>query len=172
RFPPKRWLLKGPTHMNYLKALFTVFPDACVIQIHRDPLKVIPSISNLTVKFKTWLYNNVEVKETSQTMLAGLEKMLHTALQVRDSVGERHFLDVDYQELVRNPIGTVRNIYDHFGYPFEKVFEEKIRHYLAENQQHKHGVPRYSLEQFGLDADEIKHRFQWYCERFGIEPEK
>src|SRR5262249_26057907 len=43
----KRWLLKAPYHMTCIDTVFEVFPDACVIQTHRDPVKSIPSLCSL-----------------------------------------------------------------------------------------------------------------------------
>src|SRR3546814_14538911 len=46
-YPDKRWLLKNPGHIEHLDLLFAVFPDARVIQTHRDPAKAVPSLVSL-----------------------------------------------------------------------------------------------------------------------------
>lgn len=46
--PAQRWLLKNPGHISHLDALFAVFPDACVVQTHRDPAKSIPSVCSVS----------------------------------------------------------------------------------------------------------------------------
>jgi hypothetical protein len=43
----RRWLLKNPTDLFSLREVLSVFPDAMVIQTHRDPVDAMPSISNL-----------------------------------------------------------------------------------------------------------------------------
>ena len=48
RQPKRRWVLKAPDHMFNMEALLRVFPDASVIQTHRNPLEVIESSSQLT----------------------------------------------------------------------------------------------------------------------------
>ena len=60
------------------------------------------------------------------------------------------------QQLVADPIGTIRSIYHRLGDPVTPAFEEGMRAWLSRNPQHKHGVHRYSLEQFGLDADRLR----------------
>src|SRR5262249_46747493 len=45
--PAGHWALKAPIHLFALDALFTVLPDACVVQTHRDPCQVIPSACSL-----------------------------------------------------------------------------------------------------------------------------
>ena len=64
-----------------------------------------------------------------------------------------------------------RAIYDRFGYPFTPEFEQRMRRWLADNPQHKHGGHRYTLEQFGLAEGEIRERFARYAARFDVAPE-
>lgn len=45
---PHRWVLKCPEHVFALKAIRTVYPDARMIFVHRDPIKVLLSQSRLT----------------------------------------------------------------------------------------------------------------------------
>jgi hypothetical protein len=39
---------------------------------------------------------------------------------------------------------------------------------LAANPQHKHGTPRYSLEEFGLRLDEVRAAFREYTDHFAV----
>ena len=48
----ERWLLKSPAHLWHLAALLAEYPDAVIIQTHRDPLKVIASVSALAVHLR------------------------------------------------------------------------------------------------------------------------
>lgn len=70
--------------------------------------------------------------------------------------------------LVKEPVNTVRKLYEYFGYEFDAGLEKRILEWLAENRQHKHGVHRYSLEQFGLDRDisQVWFRYQVLTSRF------
>lgn len=45
--PTDRWLLKSPHHIFGIEALLKVFPDAMIVQTHRDPAKVVPSCCSL-----------------------------------------------------------------------------------------------------------------------------
>ncbi|HXA89926.1 MAG TPA: sulfotransferase, partial [Mycobacterium sp.] len=45
---PGQWLLKSPAHLWHLDALLAEYPDALIVQTHRDPLNVISSIAALT----------------------------------------------------------------------------------------------------------------------------
>ena len=45
--PRQRWLLKAPEHQIHLETLLAVYPDARVVQTHRDPLKCMASTTSL-----------------------------------------------------------------------------------------------------------------------------
>jgi len=91
-------------------------------------------------------------------MAIGIER----ALAARAAAHPARYLDVTYPELIADPIGTVRAVCDYFGYPFDTEFEARARRRLAEDPQHKHGVHRYSLEQFGLDPAAVDEQFAAY----------
>ncbi len=52
RHPADQWLLKSPAHLWHLDALAAEYPDAIVVQTHRDPLKVIASTSALAAHLR------------------------------------------------------------------------------------------------------------------------
>ena len=73
-----------------------------------------------------------------------------------------------YVDILRDPIGTVRSIYQHFGLAFSPPAEDRMRRFLARHPKDKHGQHRYTLAEFGLDADEEAARYRPYRERFGL----
>ena len=91
------------------------------------------------------------------------------ALRARDAYGAAdRFLDLQYADLVRDPIAAVRRVYDHFGMELSPVAEGRMRHYLVERPKDRHGVHHYSLAQFGFDRDEERERYRSYRQRFGF----
>ncbi|MCP4130830.1 MAG: sulfotransferase [bacterium] len=171
RFPSCRWVLKAPMHMYFMKGLLTVFPDACVVQTHRDPLRVIPSGCSLRVTLRRIYTDHVDPGLVGQGYLRYLKAVTERNTHIRKSADSAQFFDIHYKDIVRDPTGAVRRIYEHFGYEFDSRFEEQIREYLDGNPKNKHGVHRYSLEQFGLTPEMVNRGFAAYCEHFGITPE-
>lgn len=172
-FRRKHWVLKAPSHLSHLDALLTVMPDACVVQTHRDPLKCVPSMCSLSVAARNAHATPEDPKAVGPrvlSLLAGIDP-LGKAWKVRASRDASQFFDVHYPRLVEDPVATVRGIYEAFGYEYSSAFEERVRGYLVENPKNKHGVHRYSLEEFGLDREGLQEAFAAYCERHGIEPE-
>ena len=87
---------------------------------------------------------------------------LEQAMTARASADPARFFDVRYESLVADPIDTVREVCQYFGYDFTPEYEARTRRYLAENPQHKHGVHHYSLDDFGLDAAAVARHFRDY----------
>jgi len=67
-----------------------------------------------------------------------------------------------------DPIGTIEKLYQAFDIELSSAAAAKMKHYLEENPQHKHGKHRYTLEEFDLDEKEIKKLYGPFCKRFGI----
>ncbi|MCP4107429.1 MAG: sulfotransferase [Desulfobacteraceae bacterium] len=171
QFSDCRWILKAPVHIYFMKGLLTMFPDACIVQTHRDPLRVIPSGCSLRATIRRTYSDHVDPSLIGQEFLHYLETVTERNIQIRKSADSAQFFDIHYKDIVQDPAGAVRRICGHFGYEFDSRFEEQIREYLDGNPKNKHGVHRYSLEQFGLTPEMVNSRFASYCERFGITPE-
>jgi hypothetical protein len=167
-----RWVLKSPTHLWALDAIRTAFPDARIVQLHRDPLKVVPSACSLTATMRGLATDDVDARTLGEYAAAGLADGVRRAMEARSLFEAEHVHDVQYLDLVHDPMRVVRGIYERFEAPLMPQAEAAMRRCLAGHPQHKRGVHRYSLEQFDLDADGERRRFAAYCEAFrvGVEP--
>jgi hypothetical protein len=166
--PGHRWLLKSTTHIYSLAALLTVFPDACIIQTHRDPLKVLPSTCSLEATYRGLCYPVVDYARLADESAEQLSLGLTACRVERSRFPAHHFYDAHYRELVRDPIGVLKAIYRQFDFELGHKTVERMAGYLAANPQYKHGVHRYSLEEFGLDARRERARFGDYVNAYQI----
>lgn len=166
----ERWVLKAPAHLFGLPALFASYPDAGVIFTHRDPLEVAPSLASLTTTLRSTFSSTVDRVAVGREMTDRWARGIERALRDRDAgcAPAGQFLDVHYTQLLRDPIGTVRTIYRHYDLPFTAEAEARMRDFLAENPKDKHGRHRYTLADFGLDADEERARYARYRRRFDL----
>ena len=162
-----RWLLKEPVHLFHLNALLEVFPDACIVQNHRDPLTAVPSMCSLVAIVRKRYTNHPDLEELGEYWLNQLANSIERAMQVRTQMNSNYFYDVSYRSLIQDPIDTARQIYNYFGYDWNTKVETNMKQWLDKNPQHKHGVHRYSLGQFGLDETMVSQRFASYYEQFG-----
>jgi len=168
----RRWLLKAPGHLFSLDALLDVYPDASLVQTHRDPLRIVASIASHGVVLRAAFSDAVDPREVASDWSARWSNALAHALRVRDaSSAPGRFLDLRYEEIVSDPIGAVRAIYAHAELELRRDAEQRMRAFLAANPKDRHGPHRYTLDEYGLDRDEEASRYAGYCRRFGIERE-
>jgi hypothetical protein len=170
--PAQRWLLKAPAHIMALDALLAVFPDANVIQTHRDPLKAVPSFCSLVAANRGISTAVADRQRLGAETAAWLSAGLNRCFEIRRGAADR-FHDVQYLSFMQDPIGTVETIYRRFGFDMTEETLRRMRKYLRDNPQYKHGVHRYSLASFGLDANTERKRFSTYIDSFDVplEPE-
>ncbi|MCK6592067.1 MAG: sulfotransferase [Polyangiaceae bacterium] len=160
-------VLKDPFHTWHLDSLFEVFPDACVVQLHRDLRQVLPSWLRLCAIAQGVSSDAVDPSRIRDQWLPLVEIGLERMAMVRKIAPSRAFLDIAYSDLVRDPAGVIRRIDEHFGFSFPEEAYSRARSWLARNPRHKHGKHRYSLEEFGLETGAIRERFAGYYDRFG-----
>jgi hypothetical protein len=166
--PEQRWLLKNPGSVAHLDALFEVFPDACIIQTHRDPVQCIPSVCGVIWPARSFFH----AREIDPATLGPRERDLWAwSVERGEQTRRRHpgrFIDVDFRAFQRDPLHEVQRIYVHFGLTLEPEVERSMRAWLASNPQHKHGRHEYTPEQYGLTAGEIRQHFAAYIERHSL----
>jgi hypothetical protein len=170
RHARERWVLKSPGHLGPIDALFDVYPDALLIQTHRDPLRVIPSVASLELHMRRVASDRIDTTELGRQQRFVWKRLFEQGMAARDRMPERanQFIDLQFRDLVADPIGCVRRIYTHFGLELRAEAETRMRAYLAQHPRDEHGVHRYSLAQFGLDEGELRRDFEGYCERFDL----
>lgn len=168
---PGRYLGKTPHHLEFLDALLAVFPDARVIQTHRDPMRVVASYCSMMGHGRALFSDRVDAvglgREIGERALGAVTR----AMQVRDGADTCAFADVAYRDLVADPLKQGRRIYDFLGLSLPAGTEAAMQRWLADNPQGRHGVHRYRLEDFGLDPARLSPLFDPYRRRFGVESE-
>lgn len=151
-------VLKDPCHLWHIDALLDVFPDARVIQLHRPAEQVAGSFASLCHA----LHEGGATPRSSAEIGRYAVEMLASGLQrsraVRATLAPGRIFDVEYPELVGDPIATLARIYARFDLPFEATARDGAATWLAENRSlgSRH---RYELREFGLEASTIARRF-------------
>lgn len=135
---------------------------------HRDPAAVLASVSSLMHGFRSAMSDHVDRHAVGREQLEAWNWGLQRTMAVRDRLGPERVVDVQYDDTVNDPVGTVRRVYEHFGLERTPAVDEGVRAYLAENPRDKHGAHRYTLEEFGLDREEVDAAFAAYRFRFGV----
>ncbi|KAJ8599255.1 hypothetical protein CTAYLR_006215 [Chrysophaeum taylorii] len=170
----RAWLLKDPAHCFSLDALFAVFPEATVVWTHRDPRKVVGSWCSLEahVWATTLKVVDEEEEEEGTTCRWGpqvvdyLARMLETAAAYRNNkTTTKNIVDVEFEDLVADPIAQVERIYGATGRTLGPEALSKMRDYLATNRKNKRsGGHAYGLADFGLSPFDVDAKFKPYTD--------
>ena len=154
-----RWLLKCPAHLFGLPSLMRVLPDARVIQTHRDPVECVPSLCSLSATMETIISQRVDPRQIGSQMMGRLKRMQNRSEQARAEQPSEKFFDLQYEQLVAEPIASVEQIYRAFDMEMTSEMRAKMETYLAKSKRKKHGSHRYSLAEFGLTEAEVRAAF-------------
>ena len=78
---------------------------------------------------------------------------------------------VRFDQLIHDPVGSVRAAYQRWQLPFTTAFEEAMRAWLASpaNRSDRYGRYQYSLEPFGLNVEQVRRMFARYSYRFELD---
>src|ERR1700751_5414822 len=90
----RRWVLKAPQHLEQLGPLLAVFPDATLVQTHRDPVSAIVSLASLTTYGGRRYYAHPNPLAVGADIAAIVERLLRKGLEDRPPPGDPRFVDI------------------------------------------------------------------------------
>lgn len=156
----KRWVLKNPSHLFALDALFEVYPDALVIQCHRPAETIMASMCSLAQHTTAgWSHRFVGEqigRDALETWSRGLERFN----TVRAQQNPKQFYDVDYFDFTADPIGTMQDIYRHFDLTLtDEALTAMREHHDASKRGPRAPKHSYALADYGLTAEQVRERF-------------
>lgn len=156
----KRWVLKNPSHLFALDDLLAVYPDALVIQTHRAPRTTIASTCSLSLTSTDGWSTAFTPEAIGRSQLELWARGLETFRKARARYDPAQFCDVQYDELVADPLGTVEAVYRHFGIPLTDTARAAMATTHEESRTGR-GKPahKYSLADFGLTGEQVDQRF-------------
>jgi hypothetical protein len=172
--PAPQWLLKSPAHLWHLDALAAEYPDALVVQTHRDPLKVIASVSALVAHLRRMASDETSIAEAADEYAADIFMGLDRGMTSRDegTFPEEQIVDVHFADFVADPIATIAVLYGKLGRELTPEAEERMRTFLADHPgDGGGGGTRYRFADTGLDDGALRERATAYQERFGVATE-
>jgi hypothetical protein len=167
-------LLKSPAHLWCLRALLDEYPDALIVQTHRDPVRVIASISALVALLRSMASDHSSVaraaEQYAEDILCGLERSVEARLD--GTVPADQVVDVQFAEFLADPFATIGAVYDALGLEFTPGAETAMRAFLDTHPgDGGGGGSRYTFADTGLDAGELRERGRAYQEYFDVPSE-
>lgn len=165
--PGLRLTLKAPAHTGSLDVIHETMPSALLIQTHRDPVAVCISANSARASLQRMTTDHIDLRRNALLHLDILPKWTSASMAFQDRhPGLVH--NVLYDQLVADPVGTVKSVYERLGLPLTADYSHRLTTYIQENPQNKHGGHRYRSEDFSVTDDEIVSHFGPYIERYGL----
>ncbi|WP_374410066.1 sulfotransferase [Novosphingobium colocasiae] len=164
--PDRRWLLKNPTDLLAMDALLNAFPDALIVQTHRDPVQAIPSISNILTALHRMYAPGIEPERVGRRE----SELWATALERAEAAYQRlqrPVFNVEFGDFIADQLGTVKAIYRYFDLDLKPEVEAEMQRWLDGHPRNSATLQRFQPEGFGLTADEIRNRYADYRKRRG-----
>ena len=169
QLPGRRWILKSPDHLFALGDIRKVYPDARLVLVHRDPVRVLASVAKLTEVLRRPFarsVNPLEIgREVSASWIDGAQRMSELSASRADA------LHLNYRHITSHPLDAVRAVYRHCGLELSDYAEARMRSWLRTRSNVSRPWRDYRLAEFGLDPRILRERFAAYTTTFGIEIE-
>ncbi len=163
-----RWALKSPHHAIAMEPLVAEYPDATLVVLHRDPLVLCASVCSLI----TTLSGTFTDADHSAYITSHWPEMLAESIDRIDRFRAAHpaatVVDVQYADLVRDPVGTMERLSDASGRTLGEHARSAVQHYVDTHPKGRFGTHSYDLAGLGLDAAALEDRFAPYIARYDV----
>lgn len=167
-----RWVLKCPDHLFALGALRAVYPDARLVFVHRDPIKVMASVAHLTEVLRQPFMRHIDRarigRDDSARWVDGTRRMIQAA---DEAAFQEPICHVHHLDLIRDPAGSVGTVYRHFGMDQPDDLPRAIAAFVAAKPNGGYRHAAYRFQDHGLEEATEREKFRPYMEHFQIEPE-
>lgn len=173
RHPAARWVLKSPAHLWCLPAVLAEYPNALLVQTHRDPLRILSSLSSLIATLRRVSSDDASIPDAAAEFADYILDGLDRSVTAREdgTVDPARVVDLHFGAFMADPFATIHRVYDRLGLELGDESETRMREFLARHPPDLHGTHRYSFADTGLDAGELRERARRYQEYFDVPSE-
>jgi hypothetical protein len=164
--PGGRWILKEPFHINALGEFLDEYPDAMIVQTHRDPIAIFTSLAGLYATIRGEGPGHPGRPATGRYVLERWGTSIDRCLAARqDPALEARILDIGQRQITAEPMQTVEAVYERFDLPLLPTARERMARWIANPAQHE-SKTRFTLDEFELTENDVDRVVAPYRERF------
>jgi hypothetical protein len=164
--PTGHWVLKSPNHLWCLPELLAAYPDARIVWTHRNPAQVLPSLASLNCAMQNPFTRQLDPKRVGSHWAEKIEHAIDAATQFDTGQARDWCHHVQYEDLVKNPVTTLRALYARFDARPSALHERRVATWLAQKPQHADGIHAYDPADFGWTEQSLRNRFKTYQDHY------
>ena len=168
RCPRQEWRLKNPSHSLFITAFDTVFPDAHYVMTHRDVASVIPSISDLYLELRSAFSDSVDLHAIAQETIDFCDLGMHRMIAFRDGGNDHRVFDVHFAPFQEDPFPSIEALYSFLGTSLTPEARANMQEWRRSKPLEAQVYARTAPAAFGFDMAELRERFAFYSNRFGV----
>ncbi len=159
--PQRRWLIKNPSYVLAMREFFSVYPDARIVWTHRHPQEAMGSLVEMLSSF-----GGNDPKERAERELSLWAEGVRLTEEARSAHGDA-FFDIEYRSLMADPVGIATTLFEWLGMEVTEQTHARMRSWLTDNPQNKHGAHRYDPAELGVTEEAVRAHFGPYLDRYG-----
>ena len=162
----KSWILKTPGHLMSLGAVIKYFPMAKIIMTHRDPVSTVPSYCSMESALYKMNTNAISDFEIGNYWLDRLSEWLNNFIEVRNSIPDDRFIDINYSDLVEAPEKIGAQVLKSIHVNDDILTKEMMENWINANKRENREKHNYKLSDYGLTNESISNKFKDYIKKY------
>ena len=162
----KSWILKTPGHLMSLGTVVKYFPMAKIIMTHRDPVSTVPSYCSMESALYKMNTNAISDFEIGNYWLDRLSEWLNNFIEVRNSIPDDRFIDINYSDLVEAPEKIGAQVLKSIHVNDDILTKEMMENWINANKRENRQKHNYKLSDYGLTNESISNKFKDYIKKY------
>lgn len=171
----RRLLTMIHTFPCHMESLLETFPDAQIITLHRDPASQIKSACEL-VRVNTQAAKRLFSRDNfgyGRRVFNAVVRDSKRMIQWREdpklqSKDFERFIDVQFEDLINDPISTVSHIYDKLGMTLDREAKVNMLNFLNDHSKSTKNPKKSTLAEYGLTDDYVRSSLKHYTDYFNV----
>jgi Sulfotransferase family len=168
--PREHWVLKDPMHLDRLAALLKIYPDACFVWPHRDPVRALASTISL-IGTVQWGRSDHPFKGGSFEFVTdpvySAQRFNAVIDQLDNGVPPGQMYHLLYQDMVGDTLSVIEAMYRHFGITLSEAGRRGMAKYLADNPRDARPAHKFKAGS-GEAVSTARQAYQRYQQHFKI----
>lgn len=150
--------------------MIDAYPDIRFIFTHRDPAQSVPSYASFVAAlYPSYVPGRLGKEKIGREIHKHLLEGMQHAVEARRRLGPERFLDVHHVDFVARPMDVLERIYAWLGLELSVPIRMKFETWREVNHAGAHGAHRYTPEEYGMSADQIRADYDFYIRKYGVE---